>query len=49
MYSVKGQKVFATQCSGNHVAINTEGMAAGMYYLRISTTNGIVTQTVVVK
>lgn len=49
MYSVKGQKVFAAQCGGNHLSVNTEDMVAGMYYLRISTADGIVTQTVVVK
>lgn len=49
MYSVKGEKVFVSHDGGSHVAIPTEGMVAGMYYLRIITAEGALTRTAVVK
>ena len=49
MFNAKGQKVYVSETHANHLAINTETFAPGLYYLRVTTAEGVVTKAVVVK
>ena len=49
LFDTKGQKVYVSEGRVNHLAIDTEVLASGMYYLRVATAEGIMTKAVVVK
>ena len=49
MFNAKGQKVFVSEAHANHLAIDTEAIAPGLYYLRVATAEGVETKAVVVK
>ena len=49
IYNTKGQKQYAQEGRTNHLAIDTETFAPGMYYLRVATSESVTTKAVVVK
>lgn len=49
MFNVSGQKVFASDVRTSQVVVNTENLPAGTYYLRVVTSEGQSTHTVIVK
>lgn len=49
IYNTKGQKQYAQEGRTNHLVIDTETFAPGMYYLRVATTESVTTKAVVVK